>query len=62
METKERMVAMRKKYRCAICGKEHTSIELQMPNGVAVCLGCAKDIYSAVYALNELSKYESLKK
>ena len=60
MKTKERMVAMRKnKYRCAICGKEHTSIELQMPNGVAVCLGCAKDIYSAIYALKALIKCES---
>ncbi len=54
---------MRKsKYRCAICGKEHTSIELQMPNGVAVCLGCAKDIYSAIYSLKALAKCESPEK
>lgn len=54
---------MRKsKYRCAICGKEHTSIELQMPNGVAVCLGCAKDIYLAIYALKSLTECKSLKK
>ena len=50
------------KCKCAICRKEHTNIEILMPNGATVCLGCAKDIYSAVYALNELSKYESLKK
>ena len=57
------MVAMKKsKCKCAICRNEHTGMELQMPNGATVCLCCAKDIYSAVYALNELSKYESLKK
>ena len=57
------MVAMKKsKCKCAICRKEHTNIEILMPNGVAVCLDCAKDIYSAVYAMKILAECESLEK
>ena len=50
------------KCKCAICRKEHTSLEILMPNGVAMCLDCAKDVYSAVYALKVLAECESLKK
>ena len=57
------MVAMKKsKCKCAICRKEHTCIEFLMPNGATVCLGCAKDIYSAVYAMKILAECESLEK
>ncbi|MBO5020570.1 MAG: hypothetical protein J6D52_07890 [Clostridia bacterium] len=50
------------KYKCALCGKQHTSIELQMPTGAAVCFGCAKDIYIAVMAIGTLIKQEKLEK
>jgi DNA-directed RNA polymerase subunit RPC12/RpoP len=50
------------KYKCALCGKEHASIELQMPSGAAVCFQCAKDIYIAVMAIATLTKQDELKK
>ena len=40
--------------KCALCGKEHTDIELQMASGAPVCFNCAKDIYTAVIALATL--------
>ena len=52
----------KKNYKCALCGKVHTDIEVQMPNGAAVCFGCAKDIYAAVLAIATLIKHEQLEK
>lgn len=51
-----------KKKKCALCGKEHTNIELQMPSGAPVCFSCAKDIYTAVIALATLIKHEEIEK
>lgn len=53
------MNLLKKEYKCALCGKSFSQIELIMPTGNSVCYKCGENIYIAVGALKAWEAEES---